>query len=266
MSYAIDIKDLHKEFMPTRRLKEMLSHPFRKGKNILAINGVNLKVKRGEVVALVGPNGAGKTTLIKILCSLILPTRGVAYVNGYDIARYSEKVKNSIGLVVSEERSFYWRLTGRQNLEFFSSLCNLSGRQAKLKIQELMQFLEIEEPDRYFQEYSTGIKQRIAIARSLLNDPQILFLDEPTKSLDPIASQRLRFFIKDRLVRQKGKTIFFTSHNLDEIDKFSDKLAIMDRGKIVIQGNARELKQSIGNPQATMEEVFSHYVSLGREK
>lgn len=266
MTYAIETENLSKKFIQTKSLSKLISQPFRKGKEILAVNNISLQVEKGILFALVGLNGAGKTTLIKILCSLILPSRGIAYVNGYNILTNAERAKASIGLVTGEERSFYWRLTGRQNLDFFAVLYNLSKKQAKVRVEELLDLLEIEEPDKRFQEYSTGMKQRLAIARSLLNDPQVLFMDEPTKSLDPVSAQGLRAFIKEKLVRRQQKTLFFTTHNLNEAEVLSDRLAIMDKGKIGAQGTLEELKESMGKPEATMEEIFNHYTRVAEER
>lgn len=244
MSFAIEIASLKKEFYPTKSLSELLN-PLYRQKSILAINDIKLQIKTGELFALLGPNGAGKTTLIKILACLILPTEGTAKVAGYDILKDEEKIKASIGLISGEERSFYWRLSGQQNLQFFASLYNLSSNQAKTRIKDLLDLLEIDEPDKRFQEYSTGIKQRLAIARSLLNNPKVLFMDEPTKSLDPGTAQKLREFIKEKLVRQQGNTIFFATHNLDEAKCLADQVAIMDKGQIIACGKIDELQGEI---------------------
>lgn len=257
MDWAIETFNLTKLFVQSRSLSRLFLHPFRKGKAILAVDNINLQVKKGELFCLVGPNGAGKTTLMKILCSLILPTKGTALVNGYDILRDNGKLKDVIGLVTSDERSFYWRLTGRQNLNFFALLYNLTSQQARKRIKELIDLLEIEVPDKRFQEYSTGMKQRLGIARSLLNNPRILFMDEPTKSLDPTAAHSLRTFIRERLVHEQDKTVFFTTHHLDEAESFSNRLAIMDRGKVVACGSLGQLRQLIGKPTANLEEIFA---------
>ena len=252
MDYAIETIGLTKDFISARSLL----HPFRAGKRVRALNQVNLQIERGKVFALLGPNGAGKTTLIKVLCSLIIPDGGRARVNGYDIAKEEARVRQSIGLVTGEERGFYWRLTGRQNLQFFAALYNFSGKEAKERVAELLHFLGVEEPDKRFQEYSTGIKQRLGIARSLLPNPQILFMDEPTKSLDPAAAVRLRNFVRGRLSREKGKTVFFTTHQTQEAEDLADRIAIMDKGEIKGFGTIGELRQKIGKPQARLEEIF----------
>ncbi|MEK7816918.1 MAG: ABC transporter ATP-binding protein, partial [Actinomycetota bacterium] len=154
------------------------------------MNNVNLTVNRGEIFGLLGPNGAGKTTLTKMLCTLILPTRGEATICGHDLIGQQGKIKSSIALISSEERSFYWRLSGRENLRFFAALYGLSRSRAEKRIPELLVQVDMEAAaERRFQEYSTGMKQRMALARGLLADPEVFFMDEPTKGLDPVATR-----------------------------------------------------------------------------
>src|SRR3990172_8165098 len=163
-----------------------------------ALKNVNLQIRHGEIVALLGPNGAGKTTLLKILSTLVLPTSGTAYVKGYEIVRCEDDVKKSIGLVTGEERSFYWRLTGRQNLEFFAALYGLRPDEAKPRIDALLEQLDLSAAaDNMFYSYSSGMKQKLALVRGLLCNPAVLFLDEPTKSVDVMTARDLRGFIKE---------------------------------------------------------------------
>jgi len=260
MIYAIETVNLTKEFIPSKNLINLHSLFFQKRNSILAVDNVNLQIGSGELFGLVGPNGAGKTTLIKMLSCLILPTRGTAKVAGYSILEDEEKVESSIGLITSNERGFYWRLTGRQNLHFFATIYGLSPMQAKKKIKELSIILEIEDQlDKRFQEYSTGIKQRLSIVRGLLGDPPILFMDEPTMSLDPISSRSIKMIIKKKLVREQGKTVIFITQLLSEADELSDRLAIMDRGRIKVCGSLDVLKNSLGIPEVTIEDVFNYY-------
>lgn len=252
MSYAIEAIGLTKEFRQNKSF-------FRSSKDgvIRAVDGVNLQVRKGELFGLVGPNRAGKTTLLKLLSTLILPTTGKASVNGYDILKEDEKVRASIGLVTEGERSFYWRLTGRQNLRFFVSLYNLSSIESKKKIDELLELLELkEQADIQFQQYSTGIKQRMAVARCLLNDPEVLFMDEATKSLDPGAAYKLRKFIKDELVGRREKAVLFVTHQMAEAEDICDRVAIMDDGKIKACGSMDELRKIAGLEGAGLDEVF----------
>lgn len=216
-----------------------LTKYFNRGE-VKALKNVNLKIKQGEIIALLGPNGAGKTTLLKILSTLILPTSGTAYVKGYEITRCEDAVKKSIGLVTGEERSFYWRLTGRQNLEFFATLCNLKKNQINERLAYLFDLFEIENPDKRFYEYSAGIKQRFGLIRCLLHEPDVLLMDEPTKSLDLFSAKNLREFIKETLVKKLGKTVLFTTHRLEEIKDFCDFVALMSKGEIIACGKLSE--------------------------
>ena len=214
MAYAIETTGLTKRFIQRRRLRQIVLHPLQR-KTITALDGIDLQIKKGELSGILGPNGAGKTTLIKLLSTLILPDAGKAWVNGYDILRHPESIKQSIGLVTSEERSFYWRLSGRGNLQFFATLYDMSSSQAKKRIDEIFETFELQDKaDDLFHTYSTGIKQKLALARGLLNNPQILFIDEPTKSLDPVAAHDIRKLIQKKLVEEQGRTVFLTTHNL----------------------------------------------------
>jgi len=245
MAYAIETTGLTKKFIRRRKIKQIVLHPLQR-ETITALDGIDLQIKKGELSAILGPNGAGKTTLIKMLSTLILPDAGKAWVNGYDILRHPESIKQSIGLVTSEERSFYWRLSGRGNLQFFATLYNMSPSQAERRINEILQTFELQEKaDDLFHTYSTGIKQKLALARGLLNNPQILFIDEPTKSLDPIAAQNIRKLIREKLVKEQGKTVFLATHNLEEAEDICDHLDIIDRGRILCQGTPSEIRKSV---------------------
>jgi ABC-2 type transport system ATP-binding protein len=259
--YIIDIKKLTKKFYPANGLKGLFNLRD-KNDTILALEDVDLQIKRGEFFVLVGPNGAGKTTLIKILAGLIMPTKGTVYVNGHDVVKNEMSLKESIGLLTGEERSFYWRLTGRENLNFFASLYNLEGAKAKKRIEELVSFLEIGNIDRRFQEYSTGMKQRIAIARSLLNDPQIILMDEPTKNLDPVAADNLKRTIKELVVKDQQKTVLLSTHNLREADESGGRVAILDKGRMKACGSFSDLRVAAGlSRDSRLEDTFKYYVS-----
>lgn len=220
----------------------------------LALDGVDLEVPAGEVFALLGPNGAGKTTLIKILCSLILPDGGEASVYGLDVVKNPAEVRSLLSFVVGEERSFYWRLTGRQNLEFFATLYNLPRKAARQRIEEAASILGLEDLEKRYQEYSTGMKQRLALARSLLHDAKLIFMDEPTRSLDPNASLKLREFIRK-------KTVFFTTHQIQEAQSLADRIAILDKGKIKACGTLKELQCRFGLPDVSLEKIFQKITS-----
>lgn len=242
MEYVIETFNLTKIFVQTRGVRDIVQ-PFRK-KEIIALDNVNIKIKKGELFGILGPNGAGKSTLIKILCTLILPTAGTAYVNGFDVVKEEAGVKTSLGFVTGNERSFYWRLTGRQNLKFFAALNNVP--KSHNKIDELLDIMELKGiADAKFYSYSDGMKQRMAIARGLLNDPEIIFMDEPTRSLDPGAAQNLREFVKEQLVKNQGKTVFMSTHQLDEAEQICDRIAIIDKSKIKVCDTIDNIKKNL---------------------
>ena len=243
MPYTIELKDITKVFIERSWGTLLLRKPAVKTE---ALRGVSLSVERGEIFGLLGPNGAGKTTLIKILATLILPDCGSGSVCGYDLRSQSSRVRHMIGLVNTSERSFYWRLTGRQNLNFFAMLYNLSGVQKKKRIDELLELTGLEEKaGTLFMKYSDGQKQRLAIARALLSDPEILLMDEPTKSLDPLAASGLIKLTLNELALKKGKTVLWCTHNLKEAEKVCSRLAVIHKGKVIASGDLQHIKSLI---------------------
>lgn len=194
---------------------------------------------------LLGPNGAGKTTLIKMLSTLIQPTAGSAVVNGFELADETA-IKRTIGLVTSDERSFYWRLSGRQNLVFFAHLHSISSQDVQKRVEAVLEQVEmLDMADKSFQTYSTGMRQRISIARALLNEPRLLFLDEPTRGLDPTATRHLHQLILEQLIGKEGITVFLTTHVLEEAEKLCERLAIINHGRIQACGSITELRNAL---------------------
>ena len=245
MDICIDTHKLSKRFPVTKRYRELMLHPFRKN-YITVLSDVSIKIRKGELYGLLGPNGAGKTTLIKILCTLIYPTSGTAFVNRMDITKQGDKIKRKIGYVLSDERSFYWRLTGRQNLKFFAILNNINGNEAERRIDHLLEFMDLHaNADQMFRDYSTGMRRKLAIARGLINRPEIIFMDEPTSGLDPVIAQKIRKLIKQKLVRQEKKTVIFATHNLHEAEALCDSIAIIYKGKIKTEGNLEQIKSGL---------------------
>ncbi len=241
----IRTEGLTKFFYPQRKLWQIVSTRSSPLQNrITAVENVDLYVEEGELFGLLGPNGAGKTTLMKILSTLILPTSGTAVVNGYGIHQELQ-VKASIGMVTGEERSFYWRLTGRENLRFFAVLQNISPGEFSKRLNRVGQVVELGSfLDRRFDSYSSGMKQRLAIARGLLHNPKILFLDEPTKNLDPIAASALRETIK-RLTHKEGHTVILVTHQLHEAEEVCDRIAIMHKGRIRVMETIEDIRRQI---------------------
>jgi ABC-2 type transport system ATP-binding protein len=222
---SIETIDLRKEF-----------------KNTVAVDGINLKVKKGEVFALLGPNGAGKTTTISMLCTILKPTSGVAFVNGFDIVKEQDEVRKSIGIVF-QDPSLDDRLTGRENLEVHTALYGVKDR--KKRIKEVLELVDlVDKSDMLVKTYSGGMKRRLEIARGLIHHPEILFLDEPTLGLDPQTRSRIWEYIKS-LAENEGITIVLTTHYMDEAENLCDRIAIMDYGKIIALGTPEHLKRSL---------------------
>src|SRR6266566_6907797 len=231
-SVAVSIDHLSKTYpVPFLRLKKFFRRKFKPPAE--ALRDVSFQIREGEIFGLIGPNGAGKTTLTKIIATLIQPTSGEVTVRGNDTVRHDVQVRRNIGLASAEERSFYWRLTAEQNLLFFARLHGLADREAKRRIQELFGKLELEDTSRRrFGELSSGNKQRLSIARALLANPPVLLLDEPTRSLDPLAAARMREMIQSLAQQDPPVTILFTSHNLAEVETLCARVAIISRGQI----------------------------------
>src|SRR4030095_12237111 len=242
MPSAIEVHPLSKFFRRRRSLKRLLPGTSGNTRETWALRDVSFKVPEGSIFGLLGPNGAGKTTLLKTLSCMILPTEGTAQVGGSDTAEDTTAIKRMLGYVSSDERSFYWRLTGRENLQFFGSLYQLHGKGLADRIAYLLGRLEIEDQaDKPFGDYSSGIKQRLAVVRALLHDPPILPLDEPTRSLDPISAKHLRRFISEELNGREGKTLLFATHNLQEAEQLCAEVVVLSAGRILGSGRVEDL-------------------------
>ena len=248
MPYAVETFQLIKDFPQNKRFRDLLFSPFSKEK-VTALKNVSLKAAKGEVFCLLGPNGAGKTTLIKVLCTLALPTQGRALVNGHDVVKNPKEVRKAIGYVISDERSFYWRLNAYQNLKFFGLLNNMRASELKEQIKRVIGLVGLEKmAGIMFKDFSQGMKQKLAIARALLTEPQVLFMDEPTRALDPTSAHHVRRFIFDEVVGKQGKTVFLATHNLKEVEEIGHRMAFIHKGKIKACGTLSELSQIVEAP------------------
>jgi ABC-2 type transport system ATP-binding protein len=243
---AIETDRLTKRFRRVRGYRDLVLYPWQRSTDV-AVQDVSLEVRQGELFGLLGENGAGKTTLIRMLSTTLLPTSGRAQVGGHDVVREPHAVRRIIGLVSGDERSFYWRLTGRQNLEYFAALYHLPRRAAPVRIAELLRTMAIESyADRRFDSFSTGIRQKFAIARGMLTEPRVLFLDEPTRALDPIAADDLRRHVADHIVRELGYTVLLATHTLTEAEAICNRLAIIRGGRVVETGTMDDLRERMG--------------------
>ena len=261
--YAVETIGLGKTFRKKKNLRQILRRPFLPGEPVNALNRVDLRVTRGEIFGLLGPNGAGKTTLIKILSSLILPTEGRALVDSADCS-HGAAARQRLGLVTSDERSFYWRLTGIENLRFFGRLHGLPADALRERIQMLLERVDLNDvAEKAFSTYSSGMRQRLALARALLHDPPVLLLDAPTRSLDPVAARSLRRFVKHELNGRDGKTVLLASHNLREAEVLCERIAILAKGRVLAVDTPENIRR-FGLPEDTYRLEIQGEVPEGR--
>ena len=217
-----------------------------RGPFVEALKGVTLRIQPGEIFGILGPNGAGKTTFIKILCTLVLHDGGEVRVNGHDPAREPGEVLRSLQAVLPESRGFNWRLSGRQNLEFYALLYGLPDAEARARIDYLLEFTSLtERANDGIQRYSTGMLRKLLLCRALLRNTPIIVFDEPTADLDPASASEFRGMIIDRLAHEEGKTILLSTHNLDEAQELCDRIAILDRGRVVAIGTPDSIRHLI---------------------
>ena len=214
-----------------------------RGRETEALVDLSIQVARTSVFGLLGPNGAGKTTTVRILSTLLTPTHGSARVLGYDVVKQAKQVRERIGFILGGDRGLYGRLTGKQNIRYFGALNHLNPKTAEARANELLERVGLKgDGDTPVEQYSRGMKQRLHIARGLLTDPEVIFMDEPTIGLDPIGAQELRQYIPE-LVSQ-GKTIFLTTHYMLEADMLCDTIGLIDKGRLVALGTPGEIKRN----------------------
>jgi ABC-2 type transport system ATP-binding protein len=227
----------------------------RKAKEIEAVRGISFAIEPGELFGLLGPNGAGKTTTIKMLITLLIPTGGSARVLGLDVVRDAREVRKRIGYVFGGERGVYERLSGYDNLRYFAELYGVPAREQKRRIEELLELVGLKGREHERAEgYSRGMKQRLHVARGLLHDPQVLFLDEPTIGLDPVGAREVRATIAS--LTAAGKTVLLTTHYMFEADALCDRIAVISKGEIVAEGTPLDLKRRVGQGSVVEVEVF----------
>ena len=227
----------------------------RRVKKIEAVRGVSFQIEKGELFGLLGPNGAGKTTTIKMLITLLIPTAGSASVLGFDVVKDPREVRKRIGYVFGGERGVYERLSGYDNLRYFAELYGVPAREQKPRIEELLDPVGLKGREHERAEgYSRGMKQRLHVARGLLHDPEVVFLDEPTIGLDPVGARELRATIGT--LTEAGKTILLTTHYMFEADALCDRIAVISQGEIVAEGTPDELKSRVASGAVTEVEVF----------
>lgn len=251
---ALVVENLEKYFPPSHSGWRGLLQPFARP-TLRALGGVTFRVAPGEVLALIGANGAGKSTLLRILTTLLLPTRGRIELAGFDVVREPALVRRQIGYHTGADAGFYGRLSARENLEFFAALNNLTRGDARRQIARVTDLLRLGAVlDRQVRTLSTGTVHRLGLARAILHSPAILLLDEPTRSLDPLAAAEFRRFLKDDLVRQHGTTLVFASHTLAEVEQLAGRVGLLDAGVLLACDTLRGLLASSG--AATLEQAL----------
>lgn len=248
MDTIIEVKDLRREYVTYKGA-------IRKKKEVVeAVRGIDFTVNRGEIFGLLGQNGAGKTTTIKMLTTLLAPTSGTCKVFGYDTFGQEKQIRKRINFIFGGEMGVYRRLSGRDNLRYFANLYLMDTAERENRINKILELVELTDAaDRLAETYSKGMIQRLQIARGLINNPEIIFMDEPTVGLDPLGAHMLRDII--RKLRDEGKTVLLTTHYLPEVEELCDRIVILNHGEIVAQGTPEEIK----GEAATLEDA---YISL----
>ncbi len=245
-NFALSLENVEKYFPPAASGWRALLHPISR-LTVPALRGISFGVKQGEVLAVVGANGAGKSTLLRILTTLLIPTRGRAQIRGFDVAREPAKVRLQIGYHTGGDACFYSRLSARENLVLFAGLNNLSDAEASRRIAELTGPFGLGELlDRQVRTLSTGNIHRLGLARAMLHRPSVLLLDEPTRSLDPLAAAEFRRFLLQDIVGAHGTTMIFASHTLAEVEQLAGKIAVLDSGRLLACDTLAGLKATAG--------------------
>ena len=224
-------------------------------KEVMAVEDISFDIKSGELFGLLGPNGAGKTTTVKMLATLLIPTQGKASILGYDVVKDANEVRKHIGFIFGGERGLYWRLSGIDNLRYFASLYGVEPDVSKKRIPFLLEMVGLKDRgNERVEGYSRGMKQRLHVARTLLHDPEILFLDEPTIGLDPVGARDFRLVIRN--LQSENKTILLTTHYMFEADSLCQRVAVIDKGIIVALDSPSELKKHVADLSVIEIETF----------
>jgi ABC-2 type transport system ATP-binding protein len=255
---VVSVRDLRKQYRKPSRARSLWSRLTSVDRSPpewhVAVDGVSFDIRAGEVFGLLGPNGAGKTTTIKMLSTLLEPSGGTATINGYDVAKQPGLVRQSLGVVLTGERSVYWKLTGRANLEYVAALYHIPRPVTRRRISELRERLGLaDRADEQVERYASGMTQWVAIAKALLPSPPVLLLDKPTIGLDPQSARNLRKLILES--RAEGRAVLLTTHYMEEAGQLSNRVAIIDGGKVIALDTPAELKRSIQQQDVLQLEV-----------
>ena len=244
---AVSINGLSKRFAVRRSWSAAMRAPLRR-ETRLALSSIDLEVAEGEFLGLLGPNGAGKTTLFKVLSTLILPDTGRATILGHDVVDDPAATRRLLAPVIADERSLQWRLNAAENLRLFAALHAVPRREVTARVGDLLALVGLDATaGQLVGTFSSGMKQRLLIARALLARPRVLLLDEPTRSLDPISARGLRTFLRDELVGRQGCTVLLATHSADEAFGLCDRVAVLDKGQLLATGPVEHLAREVGD-------------------
>jgi len=253
--FVVEAQGIEKAFVIDRPLHKQLLTPFAAKQKVRALKGLSFHIRPGEILGVVGPNGAGKTTLLRILADLMEPDSGWVAICGERFARSKSNLRGRIGYVSSDERSFFWRLTGKQNLEFFARLYGVCGPEASKRIRKVLEmFGLVEKADQLFRDYSTGFRKKFALARALIHQPTILLLDELTNSLDFSSSQDVKCLLREYISAGKGCGGVWSTHRFEEIGEICDRVLILNKGKNKFLGSVEELRSRYDQSASFSEE------------
>ena len=242
---SVRVEQLTKRFPVRRGWGETLRHP-RASRWVTSVDSVSFEVARGEFFGLLGPNGAGKTTLLKMLATFITPDHGRAEIEGVDLADAPQAARALVVPVIASERSLYWRLTASENLQLFARLWNVPAPEIDDRVRDVLGVVDLAETaEKLVGQFSSGMMQRLLIARALLADPRVLLLDEPTRSLDPVSARAFRRFLREELSERRQCAVIIATHSAEEAFDLCDRVAVLDRGKMLALGVASELAQEL---------------------
>lgn len=258
----VHVAGLSKRFPVRRTWGQMLRAP-RRREHQQSLLEVSLDVRAGEFFGLLGPNGAGKTTLFKTLATLVIPDAGSATVGGYDVVRQPERARRLLTPVLANERSLYWRLSARENLRLYAALQGLSRTAAAERIEELLALVELADVgQKIVAAFSSGMMQRLLIARALLSRPRVLLLDEPTRSLDPISARSFRRFLREEIAGRQQCTVLLATHSAEEALELCDRVGILNRGRLLAVGTTAELAREFGDERYVLVTTEPRHAAL----
>lgn len=250
MSYAIEAKELTRQYCTKKGFFKQ------KSEFLTAVDGISFKVKQGEIFGLLGPNGAGKSTMIKMMTTLLLPSSGTLKIMDHDVTSDQQAIREKINFVFGGERNLYWRMSAYDNMVFFCDIYKVPRTFHEEVINSALRRVELYEVrHRKVESFSKGMKQRLQIAKALINHPKVLFLDEPTIGLDPIGAKKLRQIIIEEAAR--GTTVILTTHYMPEAEELCDRIAIINKGKMIALDALEKLKAKVG-----CEDLESIYIEM----